>query len=933
MSTSEIIPKTLLATKFFIPSPPHTLIHRRRLLDLLNASLNSRLTLVSAPAGFGKTTLLAIWANTLQKDKVHQVVWISLDETDNNSTNFWVYVLTALEFQEPGLCADLLSNLQSSQPMPLQTILLSLINTLIKSSKSFLLILDDYHLITEPEIHTSLQYLVEHQPPQLHIVLVTRSDPPIPLNRWRANMQMKEIRAEQLRCTNQEVKDFLLEVMNITLPETLFHAVMDHIEGWLVGLQLLGLSLQGFNDPQPLVAELSGSQHYILDYLTEEVLRQQPEEVQTFLLYTSILDRLSAPLCDAVMQTQTSQQMLRHLETSNLFIVPLDMQLRWYRYHALFTEALYYQLERNYKDLVPVLHHRASVWYAEHDALTEAILHAFNAHEWEWAADLIERMPFSIAWGTSEQAFSLLRHWLEQLPTEVICSRPRLCLACAQIMRTVASPAVLKSWLDAAEKTLTTTLNKLPTNENALASSTTRAELEDLLGEVISYRAFLMSYSENGLETLILCQKALTLLSEQNHVVRAMVAASRLHAYYFSANDADAASQNGLLAVEIARQAGQHVLAAFYAGITLYYLTGNGRLREANRLAQHVSQSMEDARGHLLPEAGWSYIYYANVLREWNQLDTALEMILKGIAISRQTGSTVFMLCGYGALVHIYLSRGELEEARATIEQLDDVGSRSNFMLYLYIRAFYTTIDQVRLWIAHGELEQAIRWSESLAKDEWQTIPFLQERANVARVRILLAQCQPQLALEQLQPALTRATEGKRGEHIIEIRILQALAYHMLQQESEALEALAIAVQIGEPEQFIRSFVDEGPQVCSLLTKLREHDRKNKYGTTSYLDTIITAFPATTPLDDEQLTQRETNFNGQAASTILSKRELEVLYLLAGGVSNQTIADQLVVSINTVKRHVSNIFLKLEAPNRLQAILRARALGLLPQDL
>jgi len=873
--------------------------------------------------------LLSTWAVSLPYDN-SQVVWLSLDQSDSNIVRFWTYVFTGFDRQEPGLCRALLTNLQSSQPLPMQQLILSFINILSHSSTSFFLILDDYHLITDPEVHTSLQYLVEHMPPQLHIVLATRSDPPFPLNRWRANMQMKEIRAEQLRCTDQEVKHFLQEVMDITLPEHLFPFIITHTEGWLVGLQLLGLSLQGHDDPSHLLIELSGSQRYILDYLTEEILRQQPQEILNFLLYTSILERFTASLCDALLEQQVSEQILRQLETSNLFIVSLDMQRHWYRYHALFAEALRYQLEQTYPELIPTLHLRASYWFAEQNALTEAILHAFNARAWEWTAELIERIPFSIAWTTSQQNFSLLSHWLEQLPADVIYARPRLCLACAQILRVVASPELLDSWLNAAETALTASLNNLQAHADATHRTSLSKEWQEqknLLGEVIAHRAFIRSYGENGHEALPLAQQALSLLSEKNYLMRAQVATSQVHAYYYStANDVVEACKKGQQAVELARL-GRHLgLTAFYMSITIYYLTAGGRLHEADLFAKQMAILMARSGDFLSPEVGWGYVFHANVLREWNELDDALEMALRGISLSEQTGAMVFLLCGYGVLIHIYLSRGELESARSAMQQLDEIGKRSNIYLYLYLHSLYTIVDRVRLWLASGELDLAINWAHRLRDTKQYAIPFLHEREDVACIRILLAQHQPALALEQLLPVLQRATAGKRWDHVIEIRILQSLAYHMQRQENEAYEALAHALQLGEPEQYIRSFVDEGPPMFALLTRLRAQQGKRE--STRYLDSILAAFPHE-DFKQESLSAEVSDTYQQTPSMLLSKRELEVLQLLADGVSNQEIAQQLVVSIHTVKRHVSNIFMKLEVTNRVQALIRARELGLL----
>jgi LuxR family maltose regulon positive regulatory protein len=936
MNTSTPLNDQLLATKFFIPSFSHALISRPRLTKLLHENMQYRLTLISAPAGFGKTTLLSTWVRSLPPGTPH-VAWLSLDENDNELIRFWEYVFTAFSRQRPGVFTPLLDALQEPNPPPIQYILQNFINCLVDTAEQFLLILDDYHLIIDKEIQSSFLYLVEHMPASLHIILGTRVDPTLSLPLLRARGYIREIRTDQLRCTNEEAITFFHQVMNVNLPEEIILSAIERVEGWMVGLQLLGLSLQGGTEPEHLLEEVSGSQRYILDYLTEEVLRRQPEDVQKFLLFTSILVQLNGSLCDAVMEKQDSQSRLEYLERSNLFIVSLDQRRRWYRYHALFAEALRYRLEQTEGDLLSVLHHRASRWYAEHNALTEAILHAFSAHEWEWAATLIERLPFSVAWGTKTDELILLRHWLEQLPAEVVYARPRLCLACAEIMRTVASPAILENWLDTAETVLTASLAQLQTDISEAGqgfSDTARQEAQNLLGEVIAYRAHLRSYGEYGEDALQLCQQALALLSKQNYLVRAEVASTLLQAYYYSAaNDAVAACHNGLEAGRLAQIAGNFTLELFYKGITTYYMSGAGRLHDAERLARQAMLLGMKQDAPMRPEVVWSYIFLANILREWNQLDEALQLVSQGISLSKQSGMFGFFICGYAVLMQVHLSRGDFAAAYSALQQVDHYCSQANENLVLHLRALYTVIDQSRLWIAHGELEKAALWAEDISKEERDGMPFVHEREETARARILLVQYQPEFALTLLQPVLTRATAGKRWDHVIEICLLQAQAYQMKSQRQEALEALAVAVHLGEPEGYIRRFVDEGEPIAHLLLALR-NQWQGQRSTIAYLDMLLSAFSAT-GIEVKPIEDHRDKPHIQAQEQLidpLSARELEVLQLLAQGASNQVIADELVVTTTTVKRHVSHILMKLNVSNRVQAIVRARELGLLSGD-
>ena len=936
MNPPMIIQNQLLATKFFVPVASHPLILRPRLFALLHKSLKHPLTLISAPAGFGKTMLLSAWAQSLPASNTH-VAWVSLDEEDNEPRLFWTYVLAALDQQQPEPFTPLLKYLQSPQTPPLIYVLTMLSNLMLDSTENFLLILDDYHMITEQEVHTMLSYLVEHSPPQLHIILATRADPPLPLALLRTRQRLLEIRTEQLRCTAKETRAFLHEVMDTQLLDDMIQQVTARTEGWLVGLQLFGLSLQKYADhPSKLLAEASGDQRYILDFLTQEVLGRQPQEVQIFLLSTCILERLTASLCDAVLQQSGSQQMLHQLDKANLFVISLDSKRQWYRYHALFAEALRYQLERTQDDLVPILHYRASLWYAEHDQITEAILHAFCAKRWQWAADLIERRSLSLmshTWGTSQHALALVQKWLEQLPAEVVHSRPRLCMACSQLLWQVASPTKLAGWLDVAEANLTTSIiTQAPVDaSHPLSTPEVRQEQENLLGEVTTFRAVMQSHQEDGQAALSLCQRALTLLSPKNLVIRSYIGWIQLRTFYVSAaNDAVAAVESGQQACLLAQTAGSTAHTISFMGTTAMHMIGTGRLQETSRLTQQAILLGKQPGGLQLPDVGWPTVWQAEILRERNQLDAALSLAQEAISLCQQIesiGSLTYILLGYSILLRIFLSRKELDAADSVLRQFTDIGKSTSQSISLHYRSFFTTVDQVRLWLIREELDHATLWAELLDREKRHGTPFAREREDAAYARVLVATSKPDLALQRLEPVLQRATVGKRWGHVIEIRLLQALAHQILQQETQALDALSEAVRLAEPEGYIRSIVDEGPPMEALLYQLRRRDRKS--GTTPYLDTLLTAF------------QQESVARAQAGEPTkvqplpepLSERELQVLQLLARGESNLEIAQELVVVVDTVKRHVSHIFSKLGVHNRVQAVRQAQELGLLDDKL
>lgn len=926
----------LLATKFIMPVASHSLISRPRLMALLDEGLKP-LTLISAPAGFGKTTLLSTWGQSLLASR-SLVAWVSLDEGDNEPRLFWTYILAALDQQQPGRFAPLLKRLHSPQAPSLRYVLTALINLLVDNTQHLVLILDDYHLITEQQSHTNMAYLVEHLPPHFHIILSTRVDPPLPLSQLRASRQMLEVVTDQLRCTVEETKAFFDVVMGMQLSDETIQKVVVRTEGWLVGLHLLALSLPEHASPLELLDEVSGDQRYILDYLTEEVLQRQPQDIQTFLLSTCILERLTASLCDAVVERSGSQQILEWLNQANLFVVSLDAKHHWYRYHVLFAEALRYQLEHLHDELIPLLHYRASHWYANHGQTTEAIVHALSAHRWEWAADLIEQKSLSIVsltWGSSQHAMVKLRQWIERVPIDALSSRGSFYFTCAQLLWSVTSPAVLKVWLAMTEETLSNLLKRqvIVDSSHATVSPQEQPEQQNLLGEVMAFRAMVGSTCEDGEVTLALCQQALTLLSEENIVWRIVVDIAQLHAFYSSKNDAVAAIQSGLHGGMHAQKAGYTPLAISLMGMTACYMIGAGQLHEAQWQALQATQLGKKQREVVLPDIGWPALFRAEVLREWNQLNMALTLVKEALSQCKQTASTVsflYILCGYAVLLRVHLSRGELDEARSALEQLERLGVNMNQPTYSYYCSLFTTVDRVRLWLALGQLDLAIYWAEQVKLAERDSSPFTRERKEIAHVRILLAQSQSALALQRLEPVLEMATVGHRWDHVIEIRLLQALAHWICQEEEQALEALSEALRRAEPEGYIRRFVDEGPSMAALLSKLRE--KQCQTGPTPYLDTLLAAFPQQSKVHQSQSKHLKDRSSVVQLCDPLSERELEVLRLLARGGSNQEIAQELAIVVGTVKRHVSQIFSKLGVKNRIQAVRQARTFGLLDEE-
>jgi len=471
-----------------------------------------------------------------------------------------------------------------------------------------------------------------------------------------------------------------------------------------------------------------------------------------------------------------------------------------------------------------------------------SFLHAFNAHEWKRATKLIEQLPISLAWGSNEQHLVMLRQWLEQLPEDIVRSRPTLCLACAQIMRTVAPQQMLQGWLDAAERTLVDTLNN---DADEPLTSEQQREQENLLGEVLAFRAYLISFQTEGEKALPIIERALKLLSPQNILVRSQVSFIQLLVYYTSVlNDAATGLHHGLQSISQVKEANNEGLTNFFIGATSCYLLGAGQLHKVQQMTEYGLQFQQNHDLLAIHEEAWSLAMYADVLREWNQLDEALKLILQAIAFARRSSTLSLLLNAYSVLIHTYLSRQEWDEAQAALAQFDAIGSKTNHYLFSLIRSHFTIVDQARLWLARGEFERASRWAKDLERSEQSCLPYTREREEVACVRILLAQQYPTLALRRLQPLIIRATTSQRWNHALEMWLLQAQAHQMCQEEDEALAILTRAVRYASTEGYIRRFVDEGAIIAALLTTLRNQEQRTR--PTPYLDTLLTAFPPET---------------------------------------------------------------------------------------
>jgi LuxR family transcriptional regulator, maltose regulon positive regulatory protein len=905
----------LVATKFHVPPPG--LVPRPRLLERLAQGMGRGLTVVCTPAGFGKTTLLGAWARRSRRP----AAWLSLDAGDNDPARFWRYVVAALERVRPGTWAPVGALLRGPQQPPLEAVVTAVINELmtLPSGDQVALILDDYHLIEAPPVHDSVAFLLDRLPPGLRLVLASRVDPPLPLARWRASGKLAELRAADLRFTLEETAAFLRETTGLDLPPASVAALQDRTEGWAAGVQLAALSLQGHSDPAGFVATFAGSNRYVLDYLTEEVLARQPEETVLFMLQTSVLDRLCGPLCDAVTGRSGSQVLLEALERANLFVVPLDEVRRWWRYHHLFASLLRDRLAHELPARVPELHRAAAAWHEEHGFADEAVRHALAAGETDWAARLVERYVEGLL-RRSEGA--TLRRWLSALPTASVRARARLCLA-----QTIS--AVVGGRLEAVEPLLADAERAFAaTGDEPHEPSIGRAMsvLANVPASIAFLRAELARLRGDAARAVSCDQQALTHLGEDDWLLRSQVAWNLAVADWLRGRLTQA--EHGLADVVAERRATGESYFILRASCDLGQVQrAQGRLGAAIRTYQQGLEAASEA-GHQLPPAGMVHVGLAEVLYERDELAAAHDHATQGVALSRQLAFTQPLATGLAMLARIRQAQGD------TAGALDAIGQAERVELSPQVTPLLNPVPawQARLMLARGEVAPAAQWASERELRADNEPDYPREREYLVLARVLLAEHTYDRALRLLERLHAEATAQQRTDSIIELSALRTLALAASGDQAAALASLAEALILAAPEGYIRVFADEGAPMGRLLGRLAAAQRTGQAAVADaipldYLDRLALALRPGSARPAPRATRLSTDVAGQVEP--LSARELEVLGLLAAGKSNQEIADELVVVRDTVKKHVGNIMGKLGAANRTQAVARARALGLL----
>ncbi|MFQ5857463.1 MAG: LuxR C-terminal-related transcriptional regulator [Anaerolineae bacterium] len=879
----------LLTTKLYIPPARPELVSRPRLIERLNAGLHSKLTLISAPAGFGKTTLLSEWAAGCERP----IAWASLDKDDNDPTRFWGYFVAALQTVRARTGEAALALLQSPHVPPIEAILTTLINEITDIPDCFVLVLDDYHVIEAQPIHAALSFLLDHMPPQMYLVIATRADPPLPLSRLRGRGQLTELRTADLRFTPDEAAAFLNQVMGLGLSSNDVTALDARTEGWIVGLKMAALAMRGRGTERiaSFVAAFAGSHRYILDYLTDEVLLQQPESVQTFLLQTAILDRLTGPLCDAVTGQSDGQTMLERLEAANLFIVPLDDERRWYRYHHLFADLLRKRLSQTQPDLQPALHRRASEWYEKNGLIGEAVSYALDTGDVELVARLVGTNALAMM---EHGELTTLERWLDALPDQVVRSQPWLSVAHAWML-------AFTGQLDAVEPLLRDA-------EEAAVSWQQPAEEQHIRGHFAAVRACVAVVTGDKLQTAELAREALELLPADDLMTRGW-AAMVLGLNLYQSGDIAAADQALSEAVKICRATGDsHVAVLALCNLGAVQMNKGQLIQAAHtfREALRLAEEYADRAGRRLPVSAYAHTYLGALLCQWNDLDAAMSHLREGIELSKQWGEPLRLGGAYLNLAEALQTIGDADGALDAIQKAEQVMTK----LSPWCAARVASVEAL-IRLKQGDTAGASRWAashENGLNDYFDVFDYWY--GCLVKTRVDIAQGRLDEALETVTQVLKGAETAEGKDHVIGALALQAIALQAQGERDQALIALEQALTLAEPEGYVRIFVDEGAPMAALL-----RIAASRGIALDYVSELLAAFgeaaPPSTPLIEP-----------------LSERELEVLRLLAAGLSNREIGAELFLAVGTVKKHTSNIYGKMNVHKRTQAVARARELGL-----
>lgn len=866
----------ILATKLYLPSSPPNCIVRARLHDKLHMTLHRTLTLVSAPAGFGKTTLISSWVAQCS----NPIAWLSIDERDNDLTRFLRYLIQALQTVMPEVGENAQALLQAPQPHATELILTHLLNDLMAAPQHLLLVLDDYHLIDTPSIDTALTFFLENLPVQIHLLIITREDPSLPLAKLRAKGRLLELRVADLRFTHTETQQFLQESMGVHLTTHDVTALERRTEGWIAGLQLAGISLQGQTEHSQFIDSFTGSHRFILDYLVEEVLKQQPEPILEFLLYTAILERMCGSLCEAILantRTMSGQEMLRTLEQANLFVVPLDNERRWYRYHHLFGELLRQRLKQlpNSEQTVAILHERASLWYESQGLLLEAFHHAQQSGDMARTVRLLEGDGLPLHF---RGAVNPVLHWLQSLPSATLDKYPPLWIMYASTLSMTGQMTEVEPKLQAAETALQT---------HAVDEKVTN----NLRGHIAAIRALLALNQMQIEQSIAQSHKALALISADNVVIRTTTLWKLGLAHELQGNCKEA-HQAYTETIAICQATGNHIihLSAVLGLATVQMM--QAQLMLATDSFYQVLQLTGQVPQRAICDAqlGLAQLYY-----EQNELEKAQTYTQKSLQIAIQIDNLDRVIEIEAFLAHLKFRHGELAEAEAILERIGQLADQHQFVFQIP----QVAQEQIFILLARGDILTAVQLAQT------HNLPLSQARAH-------LAEQNPTAVLTLLGPVSQQAKAKDWLYRYLQTLVLQALAYKQQKNLEKSSQIISEALTIAKPHQFVRLFIDEGEEMWQLLTAVQAQTTRHA----TYLTHLLTAFGKQKPIQ-------------QPLVDPLSDRELEILQLIAQGLSNRDISEKLFLALSTVKGHNRNIYDKLQVKRRTQAVTRARELGLL----
>lgn len=915
---------SLLATKFYRPAPSAKQVERQHLIRRMNEGLEigHLLTLVSAPAGFGKTACVNAWISQLDRPSV----WLSLDAADDDPGRFFTYFTAGLKQVDDRLGKEVETALFTGQLPPPQTIASVILHAVLGSDRAFVFVLDDFQVLQDSVILGVLGQVIANQPRQIHFVFATREDPLLPLSRLRANNLLTEVRSSDLRFSRDEIDQFFRDVMNLPLTPGDITSLETSTEGWIAGLQLAGLSIQGRKDPSVYISRISGSHRHIVSYLTEEVLNRQSEEVQEFLLQTSILETLNGDLCDAVCSFATASghpggsAMLERLLHENLFLIPLDDEQRWYRYHHLFADLLRTQLNRAPVETIRGLHQRASRWYAQAGMEAEAIEHAIAAGDFRQAVDLMERHAMSIVMLGHVKT---VERWFTSIPEEWHRQSPRASLALAGMYLLRGNYPLVERYLGQSEAILAS---------SALEGEADALDRASLRSEWLAIKSNLLNVQGSAAESLEMAQKALQTARLEDYYIQGIAYLGMGGAYRLM-DDYPGLVSAYQKAIHNSRVAEKPLPEMLSTTALALMAIQHGELRFAEDTALQVIRRVETSGEGLPPVAGSIYGALGAISYEWNRLDQARELYQKALALSQLGGHNAGIVYARILRSRLDLAAGDLAAAAEEIRQAAD---QIPLGIPAWLKPEYL-LQQVRVDLLRGNIAAFRALLDGLEIDRQADIPAQSEIVLLAFLHFAVYEARENNRQDDLPRAVQTASRlvdsarrGGRMRILLPALLLRAQMRAALGDRPAGVEDVSLAIELAEPEGYIRTFLDAGGEITGLL---RESLQRSQPG--EYAARLLQALPSPTPGESptparpgvtSRLSPAEAR---QTAQEPLTERELEVLRLIAEGLKYDQIAEKLVISINTVRFYVKEIYSKLQVNSRTQAVAAAQQMGLL----